>query len=155
MKAIILTALLAAAPAAPVFGGPVASGSKESTLASQDPLMRQILHRQLTQRNGGITAAVRIASGQSIELQLSELDIKLSPELKDALNSNPAGDPLAGLKPEAGLAAREGKAGPAQETAVKPTAQLKVIAKSRKDWGAGRKTAAKSAEDGSELVSLD
>ena len=155
MKTIILTALLAAAPAAPVFGGPIASASKESALASQDPLMRQILHRQLTQHNGGITAAVRIASGQSIELQMPELEIKLSPELKDALNSNPSEDALSGLKLEAGLAAREDKGAPAQETAVKPMAQVKVVAKSRKDWGEGRKAAAKPADEGSELVSLD
>jgi hypothetical protein len=154
MKAIILTALLAAAPAAPAFGGPASSAHKESDLASQDPLMRQILHRQLTQNNGGITAAVRIASGQSIELQMPELELKLSPELKDALNSNPSEDALSGLKLEAGLTAREDKGGPAQGTAVKPTAQLKVIAKSRK-WGEGRKAAAKTSEDGSELVSLD
>ncbi|MBI5239359.1 MAG: hypothetical protein HY926_02720 [Elusimicrobia bacterium] len=155
MKQIILMALLAAMPAAPVLGGPAASASKESALASQDPLMRQILHRQLTQRNGGITAAVRIASGQSIELQMPELDLKLSGDLKDALNSNPSEDALSGLKPEAGLAARDDKGAPAQETAVKPTAQLKVIAKSRKDWGEGRKAAAKAMEDGSELVSVD
>lgn len=154
MKAIILTALLAAMPAAPVFGGPAASVSKESALASQDPLMRQILHRQLTQHNGGITAAVRIASGQSIELQMPELEIKLSPELKDALNSNPSGEALSGLKPEAGLTAAQEKGAPAQESAVKPMAQVKVIAKSRK-WGEGRKAAAKTTEDGSELVSLD
>jgi len=160
MKQAVLMALLMAAPAAPAVGEPgtpasMSSASKESSLASQDPLMRQILHRQLTQRNGGITAAVRIASGQSIELQLPDMDVKAPEELKDALNSNPSADPLSGLKPEAGLVADQGQAG-AAKGAVKPTAQLKVIDKSRKDWGEAKKNGAKKlpyAE--SELVSVD
>lgn len=54
-------------------------------VVSQDPLMRQILHRQLTQNNGGITAAVRVGSGQAVELHVNE-------------------SALAALKPVAGLA---------------------------------------------------
>lgn len=38
------------------------------SLVSQDPLMRQILHKQVTQSNGGVTTAVRVGSGQSVEL---------------------------------------------------------------------------------------
>jgi hypothetical protein len=146
MKRTVLTVLLMAAAAAPALGAPSsapvpASPSKESALASQDPLMRQILHRQLTQRNGGITAAVRVATGQSIELQLPEIDPKPKEALKDALNSGP-GDPLSGLKPAAGLVEAQARAVPASAPrALKPAAQLKVIAKSRKDWGESGKSA--------------
>ncbi|MCX5794328.1 MAG: hypothetical protein NTY77_02375 [Elusimicrobia bacterium] len=153
MKQTVLMVLLMAAPAAPALGEPgmsapvPSSPSKESAMASQDPLMRQILHRQLTQRNGGITAAVRIASGQSIELQLPDVDSKPTEEFKDALNAVPSGDPLAGLKPEAGLVAAQAQPVPADASqARKPTAQLKVIDESRKDWGDAAK---------SELVKMD
>jgi hypothetical protein len=99
-------------------------------------LIRQILHRQLTQPNGGITTAVRIATGQSIELQGPDSNAAPAEELKDALNSASTEGALAGLKPEAGLVADQGQADPAEATnAVKPSAQLKVIEKSRKDWG--------------------
>ena len=142
MKQTVLMVMLMATPAAPALGEPGPSSpvpvspSKESAMASQDPLMRQILHRQLTQRNGGITAAVRIASGQSIEIKLPDVDAKPTEELKDALNSGSSGDPLAGLKPEAGLVARQKQPAAADgPKAAKPKAQLKVIEKSRKDWG--------------------
>ena len=160
MKTTILMMLLMATPAAPALGEPGApasmpSASKESSLASQDPLMRQILHRQLTQRNGGITAAVRIASGQSIELQLQDLDAKPTDELKDALNSDPSRNPLAGLKPEAGLVAEQRQPVPADGSAVKPTEQLNVIHKSRKDWGESAKIGADKLSDTEETASSE
>jgi hypothetical protein len=162
MKQTILMALLMAAPAAPALGEPATSApvpsspSKESAMASQDPLMRQILHRQLTQRNGGITAAVRIASGQSIELQLPDIDAKPAEELKDALNSDPSGDPLSGLKPAAGLVAGQETAGPADASqALTPTAQLKAIKKSRKDWGGAAKSSIVKMDAEAETGSAD
>jgi hypothetical protein len=42
------------------------------SLVSQDPLMRQILHKQVTQHNGGVTTAVRVASGQGVELSAAD-----------------------------------------------------------------------------------
>jgi hypothetical protein len=134
MKQAILMVLMMATPAAPALGesgtpAPMpSSASKESAMASQDPLMRQILHRQLTQPNGGVTTAVRIASGQTIELQGPDADAQPAEELKDALNSGAPQDPLGGLKPEAGLTAVQDKPVPAGAAkAVKPAAQLKVI----------------------------
>jgi hypothetical protein len=142
MKQTIMMVLLMATPAAPAMGNsgmpaPTPSASKVSALAraSQDPLTRQIIYQQLTKPNGGITAAVRIASGQSVALQLPDLDAKPAEELKDALNSGP-GDPLSGLKPAAGLITVKKLAVPANGSkALKPSEQLNVIHKSRKDWG--------------------
>lgn len=80
------------------------------SLVSQDPLMRQILLKQLTQTNGGITTAVRVASGQSVEL--------------------PAADPLSPLK-SAVPAAKKQK--PAPEV-KKADEQAKAIQDGRKKW---------------------
>ena len=153
MKSIVLTLLLMATPAAPALGepgapAPMPSAAKESSLTSQDPLMLQILHRQLTQRNGGITAAVRVGSGQSIELQLPDLDAEPTEDIKDALNPGPSADPLDGLKPAAGLVAAKGKPVPADGAqALKPAEQLDVIHASRKDWGESAKAGADRLPD--------
>jgi len=69
---MLLIAALAAAE-------PVGTHNNPS-LVSQDPLMRQILHKQLTASNGGVITSVRVGSGQTVELP-------------------PSVDPLAPLKP--------------------------------------------------------
>ena len=73
-----------------------ASAEVSSPMVANDPLMKQIMSRQLTQEAGGVTGAVRIGSGQAITLSLI--------------------DPLAPLKPVAGLV----------EKPVKPKAGRKV-----------------------------
>jgi len=143
MKGMTLALLLMAAPAAPAFADaalprPVpAAASKASPMVSQDPLMRQILRRQITQRNGGITAAVRIASGQSIELQVPDLDLKVPAELKDALNAAAPADLSAGLRPVAGLLSASAQGAPAPDSELKkPIDQLKSVEK-KQSWGGG------------------
>jgi hypothetical protein len=65
MKNVILTAaLLMTALRAGAEGMPQMLGS--------DPLSRQILTKT-AQENGGVTAAVRVGSGQAIELKLPEV----------------------------------------------------------------------------------
>jgi len=155
MKQAVLTVLLLAIPPAPVKGEPLSArplstttawtSRAESSLAGQDPLLRQILHRQITQRNGGITAAVRIGSGQSIELRLAELDNMPVTELKNA--SGAPVDLLAALKPTAGLVADEtGKPSPAEKssTTEKPAEQLQVLHQqgTKQAWGGTAKTGA-------------
>lgn len=63
-----------------------AAAEVHSPIVTNDPLMKQILSRQLTQVAGGVTGAVRIGSGQAITLSLI--------------------DPLAPLKPAEGLVAK-------------------------------------------------
>lgn len=84
-----------------------------SALVSQDPLMRQIFYRQLTQNNGGVTTAVRLATGQSVELQ----------------------DPLAPLKPASGLSPSAVKK-PSKNKPVKDASeQLRALdGKGRSKW---------------------
>lgn len=78
---LILTIALAAA-AAPCRAEPAPGGfslpSAQQAVVNQDPLMSQIFRRQLTQKNGGVTAVVRVATGQSVELQVPELEMALS-----------------------------------------------------------------------------
>ena len=71
-----------------------------------DPLTRQIMHRNMTQANGGVTAAVRIASGQSIELKVVELYLGAPADAKaPAAAAQPAANPLGGLDTASGLKA--------------------------------------------------
>lgn len=121
MKALLTLILLAAAP--------LVSAETPSSMAGQDPLMRQILHRQLTQNNGGVTAAVRIATGQSIELHVNEPITGVS-DLKDAPISAKlaaGGDPLASLKPAAGLMATATETPTSKKDIKKANEQLKTL----------------------------
>ncbi len=89
------------------------------TLA-QDPLMKQIMSRQLTQIAGGVTGAVRIGSGQAIPLSLI--------------------DPLAPLKPVEGLAEKPVKSKARPRKLRRADEQLKKMSddERRADW-AGHK----------------
>lgn len=60
-----------------------ASAETASPMLTHDPLMNQIMRKQLMHPSGGVTGAVRIGSGEAITLSLV--------------------DPLAPLKPAAGL----------------------------------------------------
>ena len=66
-----------------------ASAEVSSPMVANDPLMKQIMSRQLT-LGGGVTGAVRIGSGQAITLSLL--------------------DPLAPLQPAEGLVEKPAKA---------------------------------------------
>lgn len=95
MKGLLAAALLLAALRAPA-----------ETTAVSDPLMKQIMSRQLTQDNGGVTGAVRIGSGEAIVLSLAD-PLAPAPDLKDAVADPKA---LDGLKPAAGLKPKLAKA---------------------------------------------
>lgn len=91
MKALLLTAAMLAAP--------LPSAAAMPAVIDQDPLMKQILSKQLTHPNGGVTAAVAVkgaANGISLELA----------------------DPLAPLKPAEGLVRRPD---PAKKRKAKPS----------------------------------
>lgn len=95
MKALLLTAAMLAAALPSAAAMPAA--------IDQDPLMRQILSKQLTHPNGGVTAAVAVkgaANGISLELA----------------------DPLAPLKPAEGLVERPAAQAPAKKAGKKPQA---------------------------------
>lgn len=100
-----------------------AAAETSSPLIAHDPLMNQIMSKQLTQPLGGVTGAVRIGSGQAITLTIV--------------------DPLAPLKPVEGLAPAPAAGKAAAKTRRKTRradAQLKKMSEEqrRADW-AGRK----------------
>jgi len=110
--------------------------ARECLYVSQDPLLRQIRDIQVRQKNGGVTAVVRIASGQTIDLQL---DIRPANESSDGPDSGAPDNASAGLRPFAGLIAGADKPSvPARSGEIsKPSAQLKVMAGqgARQSWG--------------------
>jgi hypothetical protein len=109
------------------------AGSARAEIAAQmigsDPLTRQILTKT-EQANGGVTAAVRVASGQTIELKLN--DISSAPFA--APMAAAAAFPGAGLKPAEGLTAKTAKAPEKDKKDVRrASVQLKRMAR-RKAW---------------------
>lgn len=115
MRSKFKTAIFAALPILTAL-----SAAAEGTipLAVHDPLMSQIMSRQLTLPAGGITGSVRIGSGQAITLLLVDL--------------------LAPLKPVAGLVEKTAKAN-APRKIRRADEQLKKMSEDarRADW-AGR-----------------
>lgn len=107
--AMIVTALLAALSAAAETASPT---------VAHDPLMNQIMSRQLTMPDGGVTGSTRLGSGQAITLSLV--------------------DPLAPLKPAEGLVEKPIKA--KRRKTRRADAQLRKMSEDerRADW-AGRK----------------
>lgn len=104
-------ALLASLPAAAEVVSP---------MVAQDPLMRQIMSRQLTLPSGGVTGSARLGSGQSIAIKVT--------------------DPLAPLKPVEGLAPAPVKKKAAARKSRRADVQLKKMSREKRDadW-AGRK----------------
>jgi hypothetical protein len=88
-----------------------------------DPLSRQILTKT-AQQNGGVTAAVRVASGQSIVLNIA--DVSSAPFA--APLAAPAASPAAALKPAAGLAAKPAKTAKAKKPVKRAVDQLRRAA---------------------------
>lgn len=109
---MVLTAgLVLAALSASAEGLPQAIGS--------DPLTKQILSKA-AQENGGVTAVVRLGTGQSVELKVLEAAA------------------LAPLKPAEGLAEKAEKP-KAKKPSRAAVAQLKhVSSKAGKSWGEKR-----------------
>lgn len=107
--ALMLTALGARAEGMPQMMG-------------TDPLSRQILTKT-AQVNGGVTAAVRVGSGQVIELKLADVS---SAPLGAAL-APAAASPAAALKPAGELAPKPAKV-KARKPAHRAIEQLKRAA---------------------------
>lgn len=116
MRTKIKTAMLAAMT---MMAALSAAAEVTTPTVAHDPLMNQIMRRQLTQPDGGVTGSVRIGSGQAITLSLI--------------------DPLAPLKPIEGLAAKPAKA-KARRKVRRADEQLKKMSEDKRsaDW-AGRK----------------
>jgi hypothetical protein len=93
-------------------------------MIGNDPLSRQIMSKT-AQENGGVTAAVRVGSGQVIELKMIDTAVAPAAQLAPA-----AATPILNLKPAAGLVAKPIKPKKAPRTTVE---HLKVIAK-EKSW---------------------
>ena len=97
-------------------------------MLGNDPLSRQILTKT-AQPNGGVTGAVRVASGQTIELKLADASsssfaVRMAPA---------ASSPVVMLKPAAGLAPKtKAKAKKAPRRAAD---QLKRVSAADKSWG--------------------
>lgn len=118
-NAILTAAMMMLALGAGAEGMPQILGS--------DPLSRQILTKT-AQANGGITAAVRVASGQVIALQLAEVSsAPFAARLAPA-----AASPDEGLKTAAGLAPKARKA-KAKKPVKRADEQLKRVSKT-KSW---------------------
>lgn len=131
MKTAIKTALMSAML---LSGAAHAFAETANPALTHDPLMKQILSKQLTTPGGGVTGAVRIGSGQAITLNLA--DPLAAADLKDAVADPKA---LTGLKPAAGLAAKPGKA-KARRKVRRDSELLKKMSddERRADWS-GRK----------------
>lgn len=91
-----------------------------SPMVTQDPLMRQIMSRQLTLPSGGVTGSARLGSGQAIAISVT--------------------DPLAPLKPVEGLAPAPAKEKAPARKVRNADAQLKKMSGEKRaaDWS-GRK----------------
>jgi hypothetical protein len=125
MTALILSMLLLGASRA----------SAEAALA-HDPLTKQIMRSELTSSGGGVTAAVRLGSGQTIVLDLADPLTSPPSGLKDAVADTKA---LGGLKPAAGLAPKAEKTKTRRKVRRDSELLRKMSDDGRKaDW-AGRK----------------
>lgn len=114
-NAILTAAMMMLALGAGAEGMPQMLGS--------DPLSRQILTKT-AQENGGVTAAVRVASGQVIALQIA--DVSSAPFA--ARLAAPAASPAAALKPAEGLAEKPAKAKKTKKPVKRAVEQLRRAA---------------------------
>jgi len=114
MRTLITTAMFAAMLALP------AAAEIKSPTISHDPLMSQIMSRQLTLPAGGVTGSTRLGSGQTITLSIV--------------------DPLAPLQPVEGLVEKPAAKAKAVRKARRADEQLKKMSGEKRaaDWS-GRK----------------
>lgn len=145
-----LLLVLAAATARPCSAAPKQAEARAFSTAAafpsgEDLLMKQIRTRALTQPDGGVTAFVKVATGQSIRIAAIGLDTMSVSGLANAAAAASA-QSLSGLKPQGALApskSPKAKARPVKKAA----AQLRAIKEFDQDWGEGKtKTDAVSAE---------
>lgn len=102
-------------------------------MLGNDPLSRQILTKT-AQENGGVTAAVRVGTGQTIELKLIEANASTSANPFTVKMAPAATDAYLQLKPAAGLVAKPAKAKAKKEKAPKHAVdQLKKVS-AAKSW---------------------
>ena len=127
MKNAVLTAALMLAA--------LGARAEMPQMLGSDPLSRQILTKT-AQENGGVTAAVRVGSGQSIELKLAEvlpsanaapITVKMAPAATEAYLA---------LKPAAGLAPKAAKA-KAKKPPKHAVDQLKHVS-AAKSWASDK-----------------
>ena len=119
-NAILTAAMMMMALGARAEGLPQMLGS--------DPLSRQILSKT-AQENGGVTAAVRVGSGQVIALQIG--DVSAAPAT--ATLAAPATSPAAALKTAEGLKPKAAKAAKTKKPVKRAVDQLKHMS-SAKSW---------------------
>lgn len=124
MKIWLALATLALTPKISRAEPPVPTAHAAAEATAQDPLSRQIFTRQITQDNGGVTAAVRVGSGQAVELKL--IDVNAAPaELKDAVADPKA---LTGLPTASGLTpAKATRKAAKKRPARRASEQLKAV----------------------------
>ena len=113
MRTQLKTAALAAMMTLSAFS---AAAETSSPTVAHDPLMKQIMSRQLTLADGGVTGSTRLGSGQAITLSLV--------------------DPLAPLKPAEGLAPKPAVKAKARRKVRNVREQLRKMSEDerRADW---------------------
>jgi hypothetical protein len=119
LKAVVTAALLFAA---------LGARAEIPQMLGTDPLSRQILTKT-AQENGGVTAAVRVGSGQVVELKLADMSASPFP----AQMAPAAVSPAINLKPAEGLVPKPSKA-KAKKAPRRAVDQLKRVFKAVKNW---------------------
>ena len=123
-NAILMTLMLAAL-------GPKALGANAMPMMiDSDPLSRQILKKTALE-NGGVTAAVGLASGQVIELKLTDVS---SAPFPSAMLAPAATASTLALKPASGLMPKAAKS-KTRKPARRAVDQLKRV---KKSWDEAR-----------------
>ena len=105
-----------------------ALGARAEILLGTDPLSRQIMTKT-SQENGGVTAAVRVGTGQTIELKLDDMSSAPFPAQMAPASSSP----VLPLKPAAGLAPKSSRT--KKKAPRRAVDQLKHVSASDKSWG--------------------
>lgn len=113
----------------PSFAEP--AGQNQAFVSGQDPLMRQIMHRHMTRADGGITAVVRVATGQSIKLQVIDLGTMSLLGGQRAL-TEPADGATPSLRPAKELLPKKEKSSPKKRKVTRAAEQLKTLKKQGK-----------------------
>lgn len=97
-------------------------------LLGNDPLSREILTKT-AQENGGVTAAVRVASGQVIALQIA--DVSSAPASGASLAPAASSPEVSALKTAAALAPKPAKPAKAKKPLKRAVDQLKHAASTK------------------------
>jgi hypothetical protein len=114
--------------AAALMFGALGARAEMPQMIGNDPLSRQILMKT-AQANGGVTAAVRVGSGQTIQLQIADV----SSTAFSTQMAPPASSASLALKPAAGLAPKPAKV-KAKKAPRRAVDQLRRVSKTVKNW---------------------